>query len=234
MKRLVVLLVLMLFAVAGVWGQSVGGGVSVFLPESLYWNGNGSVSVQTSLSTSFGFGEILSFPIGVSYNQIYGLKPGADELNINARPWFYADNIMPFLMLQARVGIERFYVEAFGGGALSWNPVIRPLTKNIEADLAGRLSGDNADDISFTSLSVDNALGYGWLAGGGLGINIQGVDVDLSGTYKSMVHGVVLSGEYVRIQTAEGPIEFSSSSDLTNFQVLLRGITIGVNGSIEM
>ena len=234
MKRTTMLLVLLVFASVGVWGQSVGGGVSVFLPESLYWNGNGSVSVETSLSTSFGFGEILSFPIGVSYNQIYGLKPSSAELGINSRPWFYADNIMPFLMLQARLGIDRFYVEAFGGGAVSWNPVIRPLTKNIEADLAGQLSGDGAENISFTTLSVDNALGYGWLAGGGLGINIQGVDVDLNATYKSMVHGLALTGEYYRIQTGEGPLEFGSSSELTGFSVLLRGITIGVNGSIDM
>jgi hypothetical protein len=190
--------------------------------------------VETALSTSFGLGEILSFPIGISYNQIYGLKPESVELGINARPWFYADNLQPFLMAQARIGIDRFYVDIFGGGGLSWNPVMRPLKGNIEADLAGSLSGENAADISFTSLTVDNALGYGWLAGGGFGLNIQGVDVDLNATYKSMTHGVVITGEYYRIESGEGAQEFSSAADLTDFRVLLRGFTVGINGSIEM
>ncbi|MFP4484649.1 MAG: hypothetical protein ACOCYG_03970 [Spirochaetota bacterium] len=234
MKRRAILAVLVFVVAVGGWGQSVGGGVSVFLPESLYWNGDGSVSVETALSTSFGLGEFLSFPIGISYNQVYGLKPESAELDINAGPWFYADNLQPFLMAQGRIGIDRFYVDLFGGGGLSWNPVMRPLKGTIEADLAGRLSGEDATDISFTSLTVDNALGYGWLAGGGFGLNIQGVDVDLNATYKSMTHGVVVTGEYYRIESGEGVQEFSSAADLTDFRVILRGITVGINGSIEM
>lgn len=235
MKRVLILSLLLLALAVGLPAQTVGGGVSVFLPESLYRDGEGSVSVETALQTSFGLGEFLSFPIGVSYNQIYGLKPAAAELGAGVRPWFYADNIQPFLMAQLRVGIDRFYVDVFGGGALSWNPVIRPLTKNIEGDLASIVATTEDSSISFVGdPAVQNSLGYGWLAGGGFGLNIQGVDIDLNATYKSMTHGVVITGDYYEVPSGTETQSFSSNSKLSNFRVLLRGLTIGINGAIAM
>jgi hypothetical protein len=114
--------------------------------------------------------------------------------------------------------------------------VLRPLTKNIENDLAGSLAAGDADSISFVSdsLIVDNSLGYGWVAGGGFGVNVQGIDIDVSVSYRSMTHDIGLSGNYYDVETGSGPTAFSTEDDLSDFAVLLRGFAVGVGGSVQM
>ena len=236
MKRVLVVVVVAVLFAPSLAAQSVGGGLSVFVPESLYAGAEGSVSVETAFSTSLSLGGVLSIPVGVAYNQVYGLTPRSSELSSARRPWFYGDNIHPYVTAKARFGIDRFFVDVYGGGGLSWNPVLRPLWKNIEQDLAGALADQNAESISFVSdsLSVNNRLGYGWVAGGGFGLNVQGVDVDISVTYRSMRHDIGISGDYYNVETGAGPQSFSSEESLADFTVLLRGLAVGIGGSVEM
>jgi hypothetical protein len=69
-----VVLAVLLIIVGTVEAQSVGSGISVFVPLDMFEGETGSISFEQSLETSFGIGEYLTFPIGFSYNQVYGLS----------------------------------------------------------------------------------------------------------------------------------------------------------------
>ena len=98
MKKICVLLIMILSISLSVNAMEAGTGISVFVPESLYTYGEGSVSLEQSLEFALGLGEYLSIPVGFTYNTNYGLMvDGEDEAD---SPWFYTDSILPYAMLK--------------------------------------------------------------------------------------------------------------------------------------
>lgn len=205
--------------------QSVGGGISVFIPQSMYELDEGSVSIESSLETSFGFGEYIQFPMGISYNQVYGLTPTGAGIDPDY-PWIYADSLMGHLGLGVRIPLGTMNVQVFGAGAANWNVNYHPLTKNIERDLADEISG--ADRISFSDVSVEAPFGFGWIVGGSVGASFGDIGVDLSASYRHILHNLRIDGEYAIIGGGSGT--YDSGKEL---QALLSGLTFGVGGSFS-
>jgi hypothetical protein len=226
MKRGVMMVVLLL-AATGLFARSVGGGISVFVPESAFRFAEGSLSVESSLETSLSMGDYIRFPLGVSYNQIFGLVPQGGDIKPD-HPWLYADSLMPYLGVKARIPAGKMYFDLFGGGAVNWNPIVRPLTKNIEDDVADAVGA--TDGISFTeSITAKAPFGYGWLAGGAIGVRIQDISVDINATYRHIYHKLEVSGNYEGLGTSpDGTYE---SKD--GLRAMLRGLAIGVHGSFS-
>lgn len=73
-RRVVLIVAISAITVAPLAAQSVGGGISVFVPWDMFESETGSIAFEQSLETSFGFGDFVTFPIGFSYAQVYGLS----------------------------------------------------------------------------------------------------------------------------------------------------------------
>lgn len=126
------------------FGQSAGGGLSFFFPESLL-DGSGSVSKEAGLSTSIGLGEYLSVPVGFTYIKASGFMPydknGDDDSlqQIDDTIWYTADTFIPFLRLKTQISAGPVYLEAFGGIAGAW--IVAPQTFD---GAVGRYYGEEA------------------------------------------------------------------------------------------
>lgn len=228
-RRAVAALVLGLVSVLAVPAFEASGGVSVFVPESLYSAGDGSLSVETGLGTGMSIGEIASIPIRIAYNQVYGLMPESEALGAQDAPWFYADSLLGSIQLKLRIPITKFYVDVFGGGAANWMPGLKPLTKNIEESVAAVTSG--VDRLSFTEFDYDAGLGFGWLAGGGFGVRIDAISVDLSITFITVSSPLEVSGAYYGVPGGSTAETYEGPEDL---KLRLRGLTVGVRGGISL
>lgn len=221
---------LLLAAMAAYGQQSVGGGISVFIPQSLYGEGEGSVSIESSLETSLGLGEYIKVPIGVSYNQIYGLTPVDAGVQAD-RPWLYADSLMAHAGLGVRIPLGVMNVQLFGAGAGNWNANYYPLTKNIEEDLAGSDQVGNADHVSFSSLDVEAPFGLGWIVGGSVGATFGDIGVDISVSYRHILHDLSIKGDY---QAISGDTATSDTYESRGgLDALLSGFAFGVGGSFS-
>ncbi len=225
-------LVLLLTA-AGISGQTAGGGLSVFVPESLYVAGEGSVSIETGFQTAIGIADGVSVPIGIAYNQVYGLMPSRPTDDYTAtRPWFYADSLVPFLLVQATVGSGPVYVNLFGGGAGNWNIAIRPLTGNIEADLSARI---DTGRVSFRDTpEVTSSFGIGYVAGAALGFRLDFGALELRGSFRNIGHRGTLSGEIDTINADAGTTSPDTNFELDDIRFRLRGFNVGVNVSVNL
>jgi|GEM_PF-1690153 len=238
---LIVMSTLCVGAVAPVAAQSVGGGISVFVPWDMFQGETGSVAFEQSLETSFGFGNVVTFPIGFSYAQVYGLSGYGDETGggdfSSDDPWFYADSIMPYLMAKVTIPAGPVYFEVFGGGAANWNFSLRPFENQIARDLrdAGVISSPGAS-VSVDNLDFERGLGWGWLAGAGFGVTIDQISVGLSATYRHVRHDLTLKGRAFD-SAGSGTEEFDSSADgfpVEDLHLLLRGISFGIGGSFNL
>ena len=227
---LAVLMVVMMIVGAGsVAAQSVGGGVSVWLPESSYLVDEGSLGVETALGTSFSMGDLLSLPLGVVINPVYALMPEIDG-TVGDSPWFYADTISTFLMAQLRLPVGPIYFDAFGGVAGFWNATLRPLVKNIEQDIA---AADHIYTFEGAPTITDGRFGWGWQAGGGIGVRIDQISVDLNVTYRLMRADATIGGTYADVDTA-GPTATLGNDYEQAMKIRLGGFSIGINGSFAM
>lgn len=223
MKKIVIIFIFLLAVTIPGWGQSAGTGFSVFVPESLYKYGDGSVSMEQSLEFSFGLSGILSLPVGVTYNTNYGLMvDGASDVET---PWFYSDSLMPYVMLKAHVPLGIMYVEAFGGIATNYNLTLRPIEGNIEKDLS---SGSNQAVLDDDSIEYENSIGIGYVAGGSLGVKIGKISVDVSLKYRCIWHDLDLIGKYDSVSQVNSGENYSS-----NARLMMRGVSIGIGGSFE-
>lgn len=229
-------------AVAPVNAQSVGGGISVFVPWDMFQGETGSVAFEQSLETSFGFGDFLTFPIGFSYAQVYGLSGYGNEVGgsdfSSDDPWFYADSIMPYLLAKVTIPAGPVYFEVFGGGAVNWNFSLRPFENQIARDLrdAGAISSPAEASVSVDDLEFERGLGWGWLAGAGFGVTIDQISVGLSATYRHVRHDLTLTGNAFD-SAGSGTEEFDSSADgfpVEDLHLLLRGISFGIGGSFHL
>ena len=207
--------------------QSVGGGVSVWVPESAWVAGNGSVGVETAFGSSLGLGDVLSLPFGVVYDQVFAQLPETDG-TVGGSPWFYSDTLIGYLMASARVGAGPVYVDLFGGLAGHWNARLVPLEKQIERDIApsGRV-------VTFEEpIQVDGGrVGWGWLAGGGVGMTFDQISVDLNVTYRLLKADAVLSGTYSSVDVAGGTVDTGVAWNPSSVRLRLAGLAIGINAS---
>lgn len=143
-------------------------------------------------------------------------------------------------MLQARIPAGPLFFDLFGGGIVNFNASLRPLGFAIVEDLEAlrRANGGGSDRlVGLSDLSVDSGVGYGFLAGAGVGVQIDPVRVVLSGTYRQIIHPLTISGTYY---TEGGSVLAFDSEDESSLlyaedlQLLLRGVAIGINASFEM
>lgn len=228
MKRILIGVVVLAAVLSPSFAQSFGGGLSFWVPESLYLAQDGSVGVESALETSIGMGDFLSFPIGLSYNQVYALQVEASGIDPAASsPWFYADSMVVHLMGKLHLPIGPLYLDAFGGGAAGFNfGGLKPLTANIENTIAA--TGEYWKFTSGPTIS-GGGFGYGWVAGGGVGMTFGQISVDINATYRLLRYDVGVSGDY--LTTAGGTGSYTSPADL---EARLGGISFGINGAFAM
>ncbi len=221
MKKLSILLIILLIS-GSLFAMEAGTGISVFVPESLYTYGEGSVSLEQSLETSIGFGEFISLPIGFTYNTNYGLMvDGEDQAE---SPWFYSDSIMPYVMLKAKIPLGMMFIELFGGAAANYNFTLRALEGNIEKDLSGTQQAVFVDG----TLDYEKAWGVGYLAGAALGITINQISVQITCQYRNIQHDLNISGDYQDNPAGGTGGSYDPGEDVT---LLMRGISVGLGGS---
>ena len=223
-----------------VHAQSFGGGISVFVPWDMFEGETGSISFENSLETSFGIGRFVSFPIGVVYNQVYGLSPEATlgdasidpgaDLATNG-PWFYADSLLPYLLAKIHLPVGPLYVDIYGGGAINYNFSTRPLYHRIARDLqeAGAFGSGPA---AITDLNVETGVGAGWIAGAGAGVRMGQISVGLDVSYRHIFHDLEVSGSYIAEGQNEQP--FDADDTVSDLRLLLRGFSIGIGGSFAL
>lgn len=218
------------------FGQSAGGGLSFFFPESLL-DGSGSVSKEAGLSTSIGLGEYLSVPVGFTYIKASGFMPydktGDDDSlqQIDDTIWYSADTFIPFLRLKTHIPLGPVYVEAFGGIAGAW--IVAPQTFD---GAVGRYYGaqdSSADYYIFEKLDTEISFGFGYQVGGTIGFKIDAISVGIDATLTDLRAETTLSSdEYyeVGLGGADGSAAPGSGFEET-FTSRLRGISIGLSGS---
>lgn len=211
--------------------QSVGGGLSFWVPESLYLGRGGSVGVESALGSSVGFGDLISLPFGIAYNKVYGLLPEGTAIGAQPPPWFIADTLLGYAMAKAHIAIGPLYVEAYGGGAAVWNMTLVPMIGNIESEIAAA-----GQSVAFVDPPViaGGRWGYGWQAGGAIGVSIGPISVDLNITYRVVKSPATVSGNYYAIDntgpTVSGLLSYGPESIFIRFA----GFDVGISGSYEM
>lgn len=224
-----------------IYAQSVGGGISVFVPWDMFEGQTGSISFETSAETSLGLGPFLSFPLGVAYNQVYGASASGtlrhDDSDLKTSgPWFYTDSLLPYLLAKVTLPAGPLYFEFFGGGALNWNASVRPFHDRIAKDLrdAGAF-GAKTGSVAITDLTVNSGVGYGWVAGASAGVTIDQISVGVTAAYRHIYHEITIEGEYFR---PNGPVSEFDTSDsdfaVENLTMIMNGLSIGINGSFAM
>ncbi len=234
MKRTMIIGFVIFFALGLIMplaAQSVGGGLSFWVPESLYLGRGGSVGIESALGSSVGLGDILSLPFGIAYNKVYGLLPEGDGVGTEASPWFVADTLLGFVMAKVRLPIGPLYVDVFGGGAGVWNMTLIPLARNIESAIAGA-----GQTVTFTEPPVIDGgrFGWGWQAGGGIGMEVGPVSVDLNVTYRAVKTAASVSGSYYSIDEAGPTVAEPLSYGPESILIRLTGFNVGVDVSFEM
>ena len=220
MKKILLIPLLILLSFSSLSAMQAGTGISVFVPESLYKYGEGSVSLEQSLEFSLGLGKYLSLPVGVTYNTNYGLMVDHEDAE---SPWFYSDAIMPYAMLKAHIPLGFLLFEFFGGVGANYNFTLRALEGNIEKDLSSDTEQAVFED---GSLSFDKMWGIGYLAGAGLGVTIGQISVQASCLYRNIRHNLNLKADYTSISDFQGSFEAGETASL-----LMRGISVGLGGS---
>ena len=234
MKRTKSVCLVILFALVlamPIAAQSVGGGLSFWVPESLYLGRGGSVGVESALGSNVGFGDLLSLPFGIAYNKVYGMLPEGNAIGTEPDPCFVADTLLGYVMAKARISVGPLYAEAFGGGAGVWNMTLVPLTANIESEMAA--AGETVTFAGSPEIT-GGQFGWGWQAGGAIGVNVGPVSVDLNVTYRAVKSPATVSGSYYVIDesgpTLSGPLTYGPESIL----IRLAGFNVGISASFEM
>lgn len=223
-RLLLVAAALLIAAVSPVAAQSVGGGVSVFVPEAMYLADDGSVGVETAIGSSVGMGEILSVPFGLVYNKVYALMREIDG-QVGGSPWFFADTLTGFVNAKARLPVGPVYFDLYGGVGGFWSMKLVPLVKNIESDIAPEGSLYTFED----PLEVDDGrLGFGWQAGGGVGVRIDQISVDINVTYRLYRADATLSGTYSDVGVSTGEAWEQA------LKIRLGGFSVGIDGSFAL
>ena len=230
MKRLSTVIVLALGVAGFGFSFQAGGGISVFVPQSLYLHGQGSVSVDSTLQYAVGLSKFLSIPIGVTYDKIYGFTPGGTaSLDQAGSPWFFGDTFMGYAMAKLHLPVSIFYLNLYGGGAVAWNAVLTPVGQSIESYLA---SSDGAAAVAFPNPSYSAPWGFGWIAGAGVGVAIRKVSVDLNAIYRDVSSPLHLSGTYYAVSGSTATAK--SYTAPAGAALLMQGLSIGISASLSL
>jgi hypothetical protein len=222
MKR-ISLLLCAIVTLGSAFAQSAGGGISVFVPESLYRYGNGTIAFEQGLSTSIGFGPILSVPIGFAYHSTDGYLLEHKDAASSQAPAFYGDSIIPYVALKARASLGSLYLEVMGGGALNW-----AFSMNPTADFAKALAASGSELIALDRVSIEKNFGYGFIAGGAFGVKVGAVSVDMGATYRWLTTPITVEADISRVV---GGAATAESVRLANAQAILRGISFRLGGN---
>jgi len=217
MKKLIFIFLALIVLTTLLPAQSVGGGISFFLPETLYLDGDGTIGFEQGLSTAIGIGSLFSIPLGFAYHSSDGYRLEDTGLATITGPALYGDLIMPYLQLKIRVPIGPVYIEGWGGGAFGWAFSLKP-TGNF-ANLFG-------SDIAVGDTNIQKKLGYGWMAGGAIGVQINAIGIDLGATYRAMF--MPISGSVSYSGSASGTHTFTDQA-----KAILRGISFRIGGSFS-
>ncbi|MEI8094161.1 MAG: hypothetical protein WCG80_08120 [Spirochaetales bacterium] len=229
MKSVLLVVVLLCLSFVSLTAQAVGGGLSVFVPEELYTSGQGTVAFEQGLSTSIGFGDLLSIPIGVAYHAAGSFVLDPAEHPDHVGPDLYGDVLIPSVQVKMHVGLGSLvYVEAHGGGAAAWAFSLRPTASFAQALVTDRTALAVATDVV-----IKQGLGFGWVAGGAFGVNFGAISVDLGATYRWLripldLSANVTSGQAGSFWSASTP--FTSTTQAA----LLRGLSIQLGGSYKL
>ena len=225
MKKITLILIC-IAVVVPLFAFEAGGGISVFIPESLYKYGEGTISFEKTVSTSIGFGKVISIPLGINYHQADGYVIESDSLKKVDGPMLYGDTLSAFVMLQAKIPVSIVYVKLFGGGTVNWAFVLRPYTGFFDKALA-----ENGGDVAVDSYSFEPSLGYGWIAGGAFGVNIGQISVDLGVAYRDIRHTLAFDARGYEVAPASGNVSNAISVDESDAVLALRGLSVSLAGS---
>jgi hypothetical protein len=222
---------LVLVLAAPIAAQSIGGGLSFWVPESLYLGRGGSVGVESAVGTSVGLGKLLSLPISVAYDKVFGLLPEGDAAGAAPGPWFISDSLLCGALVKAHLAAGPLYFEAFGGVAGVWHMSLSVLTGAVQSSASpgGQLA-------VFTAAPAVNGgrFGWGWQAGGALGVTVGQIQADLNVTYRLIRSRATVSGTYYLVDEAgpsvSGPISYGPQE----INVRLAGFSVGVDVRFQM
>lgn len=212
------------FAVA----QSAGGGISFFIPESLYLDGSGSISHEVGLSTEAGIGSMLSLPVGFTYIKASGLLPYESGEKADDRIWLAADTVIPYLRLKAKAPLGTVFIELYGGVAGGWFLSPEPFAVPI-----GRKAGEDAgvDYLVLEEAEASLSFGWGYQLGGSIGVTIGQISVSLDAGYSDLrSEATVTSDSYLEV-TETGSVVTAKTGYKGVFDVRLRGFSAGIGGS---
>jgi hypothetical protein len=226
-RRVAAVIIVIVAAVLPLSARSVGGGISVWVPESMPLVQEGTVGVETSLGSSLGLGDNLSLPFGLVYNKVYALLPEIDGV-IGSLPWFFAETLTGHLMAKARLPIGPLYLEVFGGVGGLWNIMLVPLTKNIEREVAPQ---DHLYSFQEPLLITNGRFGWGWQAGSAVGVTFDRISVGVSATYRLLTTEAGLRGIYADVAGGTVVVDRAYAQDL---RIRFGGFSIGLNGSYEL
>ena len=238
MKRVIMAAAVTLLGAALAYGQSAGGGISFFVPESLL-EGSGSISKEAGLSTSVGFGDVLSVPVGFTYIKASGVmgyeqkNDGSIGKRIANELWYTADTFIPYLRAETHIPIGPVFVEGFAGVAGVWFVAPQINEGAFGRDYAG-FDGAAADLYAFSDLNMDISLGYGYQVGGAFGVQIDKIQVKLTGIFTDLKAETKAKSEtYYEVDYSGTSASDKGAFDET-FWSRLRGFSIGINGSFSM
>jgi hypothetical protein len=169
-------------------------------------------------------------PIGVAYDKVYALLPEGDEVTAQARPWFVSDSLLGSAMVMAHVPFGPMFVRGFGGILGVWHMALDVLSGNVQMDLAR-----TGETVGSRSLSVDGGrFGWGWQAGGAVGVSIGPISVDLNVTYRLARSQAQVSGEYYVVDesgpSVSGPLTYGP----TAISIRFAGLSVGVDVRYQM
>ena len=214
-KPLTLAILMIVFIGAILSAQDIGGGISVFVPMSLFEEGDGSVTLEESIETSIGLTPLISIPVGLVYTRIDGYRVALDGEEESASPWFYGDSLMPYVMLKAHIPAGFVYLDLFGGAAFNWCLVLNARYDKIQDELSGV---DHVDDVDY-----ERTWGFGYLAGAAVGVNIGKVSIDIGATYRDVRHQMELSFK-----------EDGTDKTYSDAELIMRGISFALTGSFSL
>ena len=218
--------ILIICAVLPLAAFEAGGGISVFIPETLYKYGEGTIAFEKTVSTSLGFGKIISLPIGINYHHADGYVIESDALQDIEGPMLYGDTFSGYVMLQAKIPISPVYFKIFGGGTANWAFVLRPYAGYFDKALAV-----NGGDVAIDSYGFEPSLGVGWIAGGAVGVSIGQISVDLGVSYRDIRHNLAFDASGYEVNSSTGTVTNAISVDESEAVLALRGISVSLAGS---
>lgn len=223
-KFLISVLVSGIIAATAAMAADVGGGVSVYVPMSVF-SGQGSASYEAGLSTSFSFGKFIGVPIGLAYDKMDGQSLLGSITT--SSPALLTDTFLGYAGLQITLPVGPLFVEATGGGVGVWNAKISPYADRIAAATAG---GGTGTVRAFSDLTVAAPLGYGYFAGGTIGMKVKKISVLLSATYRWATSPATIQGTYYDIATAGPSVSGPTTLNDTRSAAIISGILFAVTG----